>query len=167
LLIVWQLTDDHQLLSTTLNRLDESVSAADASAVPSTYAIHRGGPSPTESMAADGRDLSAALELFSEKFAENIQTGNALLIAQEEARSSHVLAQEKSRSTYLAAQERLRGTIARLNSLHDQQRESRRLKFCATMPEEIEFYQGELEGIAEEIEMFQTERRQLERIKNE
>jgi hypothetical protein len=64
LLILWELTDEHQLLSSTLQRLNDSVSAGDASSAPSVIKMRRPNrPSPTFSDTTDGNgnDFSKTL----------------------------------------------------------------------------------------------------------
>jgi hypothetical protein len=115
--------------------------------------LYHSGPSPTGSERTSARDLELAsaqaqvLDSAFDKFASKISKGNDFAVAQEQL-----------------------GSICSLLSvLEDKQHDYLCLQFEATEAgnaAKVGFYQKILNGIAEQIESYKAERRQIERNNN-
>jgi hypothetical protein len=148
LLILWEVADTHQLLSTCLQRLDDSVSAVDAHSTPSVITTYRGGPSPTGTDRSEGKDLTHALDSFANNFSAKMEHGET--------------AREKLRLIGVEVQ----SNASRLNMLRDLKREYRQKEFFASNQVEKDFFHAEIDSIVEEIEICMVEQRRLERARH-
>jgi hypothetical protein len=150
LLILWEVADQHHILSSTLQRLSVDVGASDACSTPSVITMHRG-PSPLDTDRSGSADRSGSLftshlEVFSEKFATALAERQDSLAEKQDHR------QEKHRIT------------ARLSELHDQCRQFCREKFLSSSnPETAEYFQSEIDLLEIEIESLKSLQRENER----
>jgi hypothetical protein len=125
LLILWEMADDHQLLSSTLQRLDNDVAAVDASSAPSVVVMRRGGrPSPTFSEQTDGggTDLAKSLEKYNVEC--SIRTINQQLSELTDKKDDRELLQFSAATPALAAliQKQIDAIDAEMEELHKERR---------------------------------------------
>jgi hypothetical protein len=143
LLVLWELADEHQLLQSTLQRLDNSVGVSDPAGTPSVINIRQHNLMDTE-----GTNLVAAIS--------DVQSGMQSTAA---AMIRNAAALEHNNTVML-----LQTEYARLSSLEDQQRQYSVLSFSATNPREREYYEAALTRVDKQIEECHKERRRLQRM---
>jgi hypothetical protein len=141
-LILWELADKHGLLESTLQILDASVGAADASSAPSVIRnVPRG--SPTDSTMGRTAVFGMVPEIVSalDRFSDTYQREN-----------------ESNR-----LQDQMTNVLNRLSALEDQRLQLRRERRNAVDAESIADVDADLEAVEREREQINTERRDIER----
>jgi hypothetical protein len=140
-LILWELAEKHGLLESTLQILDASVAAADASSAPSVIRTPRGSPADSSmgrtAASAMVPDIVHALDRFSDAYVRENEVNRL--------------------------NDRLTNVLHRLSTLEDQRLQLRREWRNAVDAESIADVDADLEAVEREREQCNTERRDIER----
>jgi hypothetical protein len=145
LLILWEMADQHQILYSTLDRLDSAVGAANASSAPSVI-TNRSSPSPSLGRTltdGEGEGLNDAIYHFAQVVEREQQANRA---ADQVNQQEIVHQQELNRVKDL-----LTSCTARLSHLEDQARQLNRDKYN-TEGEYREYIIAKLANVNQKIE---------------
>ena len=148
LLYFWEVADSHQILQTTIQRIDASAAASDASSVP-TSVTYSTTPSSTRRRLHTNNDSAITNNRDILTLSRSIQKLNE----SETVRSNMVQTHEDARMRAREEAENTRSTRRRIDNLEDQARDFRR-KFAESediLSRSAIFYREEAERLMDEI----------------